>query len=152
MLSMRTKYALLALCHMARRRGRETFQIGEIAEAEGIPKKFLEAILLALKGQGVLASRKGPGGGYWLARQPEEITLGMVIRTFEGDPAPLPCLAEGGSGCPECPDPPLCDARIGLEELATTIREVIDRTTLEQIVTRSDERRQTLQRQIDFAI
>ena len=89
MISMRSKYAIKALTYMARTRDKESFLIAELAEAENIPKKFLEAILLTLKSQGILNSRKGPGGGYWLARLPAAITLGNIIRAFEGDLAPV---------------------------------------------------------------
>ena len=88
MVSMRSKYALKALSFMARTKDKDSFVIAELAVAENIPKKFLEAILLTLKSQGILASRKGPGGGYWLAKAPSAITIGSIIRSFEGDLAP----------------------------------------------------------------
>lgn len=153
MISMRTKYAIKALTHMARNMGREPFQIGEIAEAENIPKKFLEAILLALKSQGILASRKGPGGGYWLLRKPAEVTLGSVIRTFEGDVAPLPCLAEGGGpGCPDCSDPPTCGTRLVMGDVLTAVTGIVDRVTIADMIERSEYERQKRARQVDFAI
>ena len=85
-LSKRGEYALRALIDLgiARELGRPILPIGEIAEHERIPVKFLEQILLDLKHAGLVASQRGADGGYWLARPPEEITLAEVIRSVEG--------------------------------------------------------------------
>ncbi|HLO24571.1 MAG TPA: Rrf2 family transcriptional regulator [Geobacteraceae bacterium] len=91
---MKTKYALKALAALAETRDRGALQIAELASSENIPKKFLEAILLTLRNQGVLASRKGPGGGYSLAVAPATLTIGRIVRAFEGDLAPVPCLGD----------------------------------------------------------
>ena len=104
MLSNKTKYALKAMLYIASRCGNaESVLSAEIAAKEGIPRKFLEMILLQLKNKGLLSSRKGKGGGYLLTREPREISFGDVIRVFEGSMAPVPCVEPGRQArCPEC--------------------------------------------------
>jgi Rrf2 family protein len=153
MVSMRSKYALKALNFMARSKDKETFLIAELAEAENIPKKFLEAILLTLKSQGILASRKGPGGGYWLAKAPSAITLGSIIRSFEGDLAPVQCLSENASGaCPECHDVSTCATRLVMGDVQKAVSSIVDSVTLADMIERSEFERQRLSQQLDFSI
>ncbi len=83
-LSKKTEYALRALMYSARFPEGTTLQIRDLAEKNGIPKKFLELILLDLKNAGILASRRGVGGGYLLARRPDTIRAGEIIEVFEG--------------------------------------------------------------------
>ena len=90
MLSKKAKYAIKALLALADSNGDEPVRIADLARAEQIPPKFLELILLGLKNQGLLQSRKGKGGGYLLARDPAEIYLGQVVRMFDGPLAPVP--------------------------------------------------------------
>ena len=93
MLSKKSKYAIHALVYLAERDGQGPVQIGEIADSQNIPKKFLEAILLELKNGRILNSKKGKGGGYYLQRKPEEINLTEVIRLTNGAIALLPCVS-----------------------------------------------------------
>lgn len=94
MISNKTIYGLKALIYLARRYDQGPILIDDLAQEENIPKKFLEAILLALKNNGLLQSKKGKGGGYYLARPPKTITFGQAIRVMEGPLAPLPCVSE----------------------------------------------------------
>jgi len=89
-LSRKSKYGLKALLILAQDAGSGPVLISELARREAIPKKFLEAILLELKRHGVVQSRKGKGGGYFLRRKPNEITFGEVIRVLEGPLAAVP--------------------------------------------------------------
>jgi Rrf2 family protein len=93
MLSKKTKYGLKALSFLARKETREPVLISEIAGSENISQKFLEAILLDLKKSGILGSKKGKGGGYYLLKDPETITMASVIRVLEGPIAWLPCVS-----------------------------------------------------------
>lgn len=150
---MRSKYALKALGYMARTSDKESFLIAEIAQAEGIPKKFLEAILLILKNSGVLSSRKGPGGGYSLARSPAAITVGAVVRAFEGDLIPLQCLSESAhASCPECDDEDTCGIKLVMADVDRALSSVLDTTTLADMLQRSEFERQKKQQVVDFAI
>ncbi len=83
MLSKKAKYAIKALIRLADHQG-EPVRIADLARTEQIPPKFLELILLGLRNNGVLQSRKGKGGGYLLARDPAKIYLGQIIRMFDG--------------------------------------------------------------------
>ena len=90
MLSKKSKYALKALIVLAKEYGQGPVLISDIAQREDIPRKFLELILLELKNQGILQSKKGKGGGYFLGRPPHQVSVGHVIRVLEGPLAPLP--------------------------------------------------------------
>lgn len=93
-LTARSEYALLALVYLSRQNKEEYISIDVIAKAQGIPPKFLEQLMLALKRAHLLRSAKGQHGGYALAKQPEEITLAEVIRLFDGALAPTESVSE----------------------------------------------------------
>jgi Rrf2 family protein len=153
MISMRSKYALKALGYMARTSDKESFLIADIAQAEGIPKKFLEAILLTLKNNGILSSRKGPGGGYSLAKAPVVITIGAVVRAFEGDLAPVQCLSESANAsCPECADEDTCGIKLVMADAGNAFSSVLDSVTLADMLQRSEFERQKKQQVVDFTI
>jgi Rrf2 family protein len=87
-LTRRSEYALLALIHLARAKGEGYVAVSAMAEAQGLPPKFLEQLLMALKRAGLVRSQKGPHGGYRLARPPARITLAEVVRLLDGALAP----------------------------------------------------------------
>jgi len=153
MISMRSKYGLKALGYMARNSGKDSFLIAEIAQAEGIPKKFLEAILLTLKNNGILSSRKGPGGGYSLAKSPSTLTIGSIVRSFEGDLAPVQCLSETQhASCPECVDEDTCGIKLVMADVSAAVAAVLDGVTLADMLQRSEFARQKRAQVVDFAI
>ncbi|MFN8383440.1 MAG: Rrf2 family transcriptional regulator [Anaerolineales bacterium] len=93
-LTARSEYALLALVYLSRQNMDEYISIEVIAKAQGIPPKFLEQLMLALKRAHFLRSTKGQHGGYTLAKQPKEISLAEVIRLFDGALAPTESVSE----------------------------------------------------------
>ena len=93
MLSRKSKYALKAMVVLAKEHGQGPILIADIARRERIPRKFLETILLELRNRGVLQSRKGKGGGYFLSRSPRKVTLGEILRDIEGPLAPISCVS-----------------------------------------------------------
>ena len=118
MLSRKAKYGLKALIHLARRAGEGPVLIEELAEADRIPRKFLEQILLELKKKGLLTSRKGRGGGYQLGRPPDRISMAEIIRILDGPLAPVPCVSVTAFGpCVECADPHSCGIRLVMQEV-----------------------------------
>jgi Rrf2 family protein len=134
LLSKKTKYALKALQYLARAKDRGPVLIAEIAGNEGIPQKFLEAILLELKKEGFLESRKGKGGGYFLARAPESITLGAVVRKMEGPLALLPCVSQTAyRRCDECHDERTCGLRMIMKDVRDRTSEILDSTSLADV-------------------
>lgn len=109
MLSKKTKYGLKALVYLANREDRHPVQIAEIAEQEQISQKFLESILLTLRKNGFLGSRKGKGGGYYLIKDPAEIPMTAVMRVLEGPIAMVPCVSLNFyEACDDCPDEDKC--------------------------------------------
>lgn len=130
-LTQKAKYALKALVFLAKEYENGPVLIARIAESENTSRKFLELILHDLKNQGVLQSRKGRGGGYWLARPPEDIYLGHVSRIFEGSLAPLPCASKRYyRRCEECQDEATCEVRAVMLEVKVALLKVLDTTSL----------------------
>ncbi len=135
MLSKKAKYGLKALFMLARDYGNEATLIADIAEKEGIPKKFLEAILLDLKNHGILYSRRGKTGGYGLLKSPEQITMGQVVRIIDGPLAWVPCARQNGyQPCEECHDVETCAIRITMRKVRDATAEILDSTTLADCV------------------
>lgn len=138
-ISKRTQYGLKAMLNLARRYRTGPVLIAKIADEEMIPLKFLEVILLELKGQGLLESKKGKGGGYHLSRPPSTITIGSVIRMLEGPLAPLPCASETAfRPCPECRDVETCGTRIIMRQVRDAMASVLDKTTLADLLRQAD--------------
>jgi Rrf2 family protein len=135
MLTKKTKYALKALIHLAAQDPERTVLIAEIARDENVPHKFLEMILLELKRQGILESRKGPGGGYRLGRPPGQISLGRVIRLMDGPLAPLPCVSETAyRRCEDCNDENTCEIRRVMKMVRDETARILDGTTLADVI------------------
>lgn len=134
MLSRKSKYGLKALLVLAEESGKGPVLISRLAERDALPKKFLEAILLDLKRHGLVESRKGKGGGYYLRRRPEEITFGEVIRVLEGPLALVPCVSQTAyAACDECLDEPTCGVRLAMQQVRDATAEILDGTTLADI-------------------
>jgi len=93
MLNKKTQYALKALMYLAEHKDDGPVLISEISVKKRIPLKFLENILLELKKDGILESKKGKGGGYYLNKAPNKIPLARIIRLIHGPIAMLPCVS-----------------------------------------------------------
>lgn len=112
MLSQKTRYALRALLHLAESEQGKSVQAAEIARLQQVPRKYLELILLDLKKAGFIASRRGPGGGYVLARPSAEISFADVLRATEGPIALVPCASLNFyARCGDCHDESSCAIR-----------------------------------------
>jgi len=135
MMTRKSKYGLLACVNLARHHGKGPRLIESIAEEERLPRKFLEAILLELKNARILNSKKGKGGGYFLGKPPEEIAVGKIVRTLDGPLAPIPCArASSPIPCEECKDPDTCGVRAVMRSAREALADVLDNTTLAQVV------------------
>lgn len=138
MLTNKGKYGLKALVHLAGIPPETTRQVAEVAAAEQIPKKFLDTILLDLRNAGFVRSKKGPGGGYALARPASEIFIGAVVRTLDGPLAPIACASRTAyQPCDDCDDLAGCAVRLTMLEVRDAMAAVLDRTTLADMVERS---------------
>ena len=134
MLSRKSKYGLKALLMLAREEGRGPVRVSELADRNAIPRKFLEAILLDLKRHGLVQSKKGKGGGYFLRRSPAEITFGTVIRALEGPLALVPCVSQTAyAPCTDCVDERTCGVRVAMREVRDATSRILDHTTLADI-------------------
>ncbi len=137
MLTKRTKYALLALMHLSKEYGKGPVLISQIAGKEKIPRKFLESILLDLKNAGILRSKKGKGGGYFLAKPPRDIPMGHVLRILDGPLAPVPCVSQTAyHKCEDCQDEVTCGIRLVMKEVRDAIAGVLDKTSFQEAVER----------------
>lgn len=133
MLTNKGKYGLKALVHLSTLGEGEIVAVNEIARTNSIPKKFLDAILSELRNAGFVHSRKGKAGGYYLARKPEEIYVGHVVRVLDGPLAPIPCASKTRyQPCEDC-DVETCSVRRMMLEVRNAIADVLDRTTLVQM-------------------
>ncbi len=131
MLSKKTKYGLKALSYLARQEQHTPVLISEISESENISKKFLESILLTLKKSGVLASKKGKGGGYYLLKQPEDIKISSIIRMLEGPIAMLPCVSLNYyQKCDDCTSEERCSLNILMAEVRDSTLKILENKTL----------------------
>lgn len=137
MLSKKAKYAINALVHLARKANQGPILISDISEEEKIPKKFLEAILLDLRNAGILNSKKGKGGGYYLIKKPEDVNLATVIRLFDGAIALLPCVSyQYYERCDECKDEEICGIRSLMKEVRDETVRILKQNSLADIIER----------------
>ena len=113
-------------------------QIKEIAGRQHIPAKFLEQILLTLKNNGMLHSRMGVGGGYYLARPAGEISLGHIVRVLDGPLAPIGCVSQMAYETCGCPDEKTCGLRLVMLDVRNAISDILDNTTLADVIGRVD--------------
>ena len=131
MLTNKGKYGLKALAHLAGLPPGQTAQSLEIAGAHNIPKKFLDAILGELRVAGMIATKKGKGGGYRLAREPERISVGAVIRVLDGPLAPIDCASRSAYvPCRDCRDVQACSVRLLMLEVRDVSARVLDNTSV----------------------
>jgi Rrf2 family protein len=137
LISKKTKYAIHALVHLAKKYEKGPVLIGEISKQQRIPKKFLEAILLELKGAGILGSKKGKGGGYYLIRKPADVHLAEVMRLFGGAIALLPCVTYVYyERCDECKDEETCGLRDVVMDVRNQTVAMLKESTLENVIKR----------------
>lgn len=108
-------------------------QIRELSERENIPIKFLEQILLSLKNAGLLHSKMGLGGGYYLAKPAREITLGQIIRILDGPIAPVKCVSQVAYEPCGCPDEATCGLRMVMFDVRAAMTNILDKTSLEDV-------------------
>ena len=140
MLQKKTKYAIKALLALAKEyKDQKPMQISKIAETEKIPRKFLEAILLELRNQGIVGSRMGVTGGYYLNKHPEEIMLSTIIRSTGGPIALLPCVSLNFyEPCSECVNEDTCGLRDVVLEVREASIKILSKTSLADILKREN--------------
>jgi Rrf2 family protein len=146
-LSKRGEYGLRAAIHLANAQKNSPdamVQIKDISEQEKIPTKYLEQILLALKNAGLLQSKMGIGGGYYLAKAPEQINLGQIIRVLDGPLAPIRCVSHMAYEPCGCPDEQSCGLRMVMGDVRDAIADILENTSLADVTDRVDSARTLL--------
>ncbi|HVC43230.1 MAG TPA: Rrf2 family transcriptional regulator [Candidatus Binataceae bacterium] len=125
-------YCLKALLTLAERYPSvQPQRVEEIAAAQAIPENYLRRLLIELKRGGLVASQKGPSGGYLLARHPAKITMGDVVQIIEGDFVPVECLEEGATTL--CGRGDACAMRSVWCEVRDSVHAILARTTLQAL-------------------
>lgn len=147
-LSKRGEYGLRAMIALAEPAEKgdtpSMMQIREISQREQISPKFLEQILLTLKNAGMLHSKMGVGGGYYLARSASEITLGQIFRVLDGPVAPIRCVSQMAYESCGCPDEQTCGLRLVMGDVRNAIAEILDNTSLADVTKRQSAVRKKL--------
>jgi Rrf2 family protein len=149
-LSKRGEYGLRAMIRLAEPAEKSTvpqmMQIKDISQREQISPKFLEQILLTLKNAGMLHSKMGVGGGYYLARSAGEITLGQIFRVLDGPVAPIRCVSQMAYEPCGCPDEETCGLRLAMGDVRNAIADILDHTSLADVIKRQSAVRKNLGR------
>jgi len=131
MLSKKTKYGLKALSYLSKQEENNPVLISDISKSENISRKFLESILLTLKKNGILSSKKGKGGGYFLLKKPNEIKISTVLRVLEGPIAMLPCVSLNYyERCDDCVNEEECSLSILMAEIRDSTLKILENKTL----------------------
>lgn len=136
-LSKRGEYGLRAMVALASQPGNgAVVATRDLAQREKIPVKFLEQILLTLRNAGLVHSRMGQGGGYYLAKPPQEITLGQIVRVLDGPLAPIHCVSQMAYEPCACPDEKTCGLRLVMADVRNAIADILDHTSLADVARR----------------
>ena len=119
----------------------ECIKVKDIASRQGISEKYLEQIIAVLNRAGYVNSVRGAQGGYRIAKDPSEYTVGMILRLTEGSMAPVACLDEGTPECDRCDT---CETLEVWKDLYAAINNVIDNVTIADLVEKSRQRAENL--------
>ncbi len=131
MLSQKAKYAIKALLVLARAKDGELVQVGQIAESQNIPKKFLDLIFFELRQHRLIQSTRGRDGGYALGMPAADISIASIVRAVDGPLAPLPCASVNFyQRCEDCVDEKGCEVRRLMREVRDAASIILDNTSL----------------------
>lgn len=134
MLSKKCQYALHALIYIVEHEDSEQIAIHEIANNKNIPKKFLEGILVDLKNAGVVGSRKGKFGGYYMKKKPAEVSVLEIIRLMDGAVAMLPCVSLNFyESCGRCEDEATCRVNKLFSSVRDETLKILSGATIEDL-------------------
>ncbi len=130
-LTRKCQYALRALYFLAREYGKGPVLIPRISAQANAPAEFLQTILLELKNAGILESRRGSQGGYYLLTPPNRVTVGSIVRIIDGPLVTLPCAGERATrSCTDCHDPEACQTRFLMREVHQAVTAILDHSTI----------------------
>ena len=140
-ISTKGRYAIRVMLDLALHDSGECIKVKDIASRQGISNKYLEQIIAILNKAGYVKSVRGAQGGYRIAKDPKEYTVGMILRLTEGSMAPVACLEENADECERCDT---CETLEVWKELYDAINNVIDNVTLEDLIERHQKRLENL--------
>ena len=129
-LSTRSRYGTRILVDLARHNDQGPIQIGEISKRQDISVKYLEQLIRPLKQASMVTSVRGPKGGHMLAKEPEDITLGQIVRLFEGQTELVECI----SNPEQCNMSDDCQVRLAWKEATRVLYEKLDSTTVSDLI------------------
>ncbi len=131
-ISTRGRYGVKAMLDLALNSLEDSVPVKSIAERHNIPRKYLEQVLFELKKAGLVKSARGPTGGYMLAKPPEHITVGDILRTLEGDLAPVKCVKQGEKR-EKCRRERQCITKYVWARIRDEVNQVVDGITLKDL-------------------
>ena len=140
-ISTKGRYAVRVMLDLALHNTGECIKVKDIAGRQGISEKYLEQIIAVLNRAGYVNSVRGAQGGYRIAKDPSEYTVGMILRLTEGSMAPVACLDEGAPECDRCDT---CETLEVWKDLYAAINSVIDNITIADLVEKSRQRAENL--------
>ena len=141
MISTRGRYALRMMLDLAANQGEGYVALKDVAARQGISKKYLEQIIAVLNKAGYVKSVRGAQGGYRIAKDPADYTVGMILRLTEGSLAPVACLEDGADICERCDT---CETLEVWQELYDAVNKVVDGVTIADLVERRNKRLENL--------
>ena len=144
-ISTKGRYAVRVMLDLALNNTGECIKVKEIANRQGISEKYLEQIIAVLNKAGYVKSVRGAQGGYRLSKDPEDYTVGMILRLTEGSMAPVACLEEGADVCERCDT---CETLEVWKDIYAAVNQVIDGVTIADLL----ERRQKRLGNLDYSI
>jgi Rrf2 family protein len=135
-LTKRGEYALRTLIRLgvAHELGRDLVSVSELAQAERLPLKFVEQILLQLRGAGYIETRRGKFGGYSIAKPTKKIRIADVVRLIDGKLAPIACASETCYERCSCPDEEHCGLRMLMIDVRNAITGILEKYTLHDVI------------------
>ncbi len=133
MISTRGRYALRVMIDLAQQKNCTFVPLRDIADRQCISEKYLEAVIKALVAEGFLSGMRGKGGGYKLTKEPEEYTIGSILRLTEGTLAPVSCLDCSGNDV-ECERSAICLTLPLWKKLNSVVNEYLDSITLVDVI------------------
>ncbi len=131
-ISYKTDYALKVIIHLADIYPDRMDHIKDISAAQDIPQKFLEQVLLLLKKGGFVMSKKGPKGGYFLKKAPDQISMGDIIKYIDGSVSPISCIDKGNEG--SCDFSPFCVFKPVFKNVEKAISNIIDNKSFKELL------------------
>lgn len=137
MLSKKTKYGIKALIYLSKQKDKTPVPIEVISTSENISRKFLESILLTLRKNGFLGSKKGKGGGYYLIKEPKSIKMSAIIRTLDGPIAMVSCASLNFyEKCEDCPDENACAVHNLMVEIRDSTLKIFNNKSLADLISK----------------